>query len=160
LTRSSSFICAFRFSLTGQLLSFQESWVSSKMIKRYYHADIAALRMVAAAGDGPQVPSQVLSNQDVLDMLEGGSEPEIVIEAVRASFCSFHVTHQILMELKHSGKVPISVICDQRNGQGRPKSNSSSQPFPCLTAREVVSGGYGRWDVPDSTSPRQNEPSR
>jgi integrase len=71
-------------------------WVSPKMIQRYYHADIAALKSVAAAIDGARATAetQVLHNQHVIDMLAGGLDANIVIESVRTSFCSFDVSPQ------------------------------------------------------------------
>jgi hypothetical protein len=86
-------------------------WVSPKMINRYYHSDVAALKAVAAAIDGARATAetQVLHNQHVIDMLAGGLEVGIVIETVRASFCSFDVSPQTLMQMNNSG-VPAAVI--------------------------------------------------
>jgi len=95
------------------------------MIQRYYHSDLEALKKVAAAVDGnrAKTDTQVISNRDVLGILEGGLEPEIVIEMIRASFCSFDITPQTLMELR-AVKVPANVVKEMVKARSARKSGA------------------------------------
>jgi integrase len=96
-------------------------WISRKMIARYYHADGTALKTVAAAIDGARAErvTQALCNQDVITMLGGGLDVDIVIETIRGSFCGFDVSCQILMQLKKSG-VPAAVIKEMVKANPKP----------------------------------------
>ncbi len=86
-------------------------WISPKMIARYYHADLTALKIVAAAVDRARAEpeGQALSNQDVLAMLEMGLDAETVAAKIAASPCRFDTTLDALRKLKSSGVAQIVI---------------------------------------------------
>jgi len=75
----------------------------------------------------PQSGSKPLTNKDVLDMLDVGLSPEIVVAKIKTSSCIFDTTPTTLKELKTKG-VPDSVVLAMVQAPAVPAEGARPEP--------------------------------
>lgn len=70
---------------------------------------LALLLFLTVSSPGDQTSQAILTNKDVIEMLQAGLTPEIVIAKIKSSSCDFDTSPDVLKQLKVA-RVPDAVI--------------------------------------------------
>jgi hypothetical protein len=100
------------------------------------------LVLLAAVPAGAASPQKPLSNEDILNMVQAGLPPDVVIEKIKSSKTAFDTSTEALVALKKAG-VSGDVIRIMVNpaAELKPAGGGASAPAPC----QVPAGGQAPW---------------